>query len=46
MKIIDRILELHADPARRPYWQILLILPVWLLYVPASIYTEWCDRRF
>jgi hypothetical protein len=30
---------------RRPLWQIVLIFPLWLIYVPARAYVDLMDRK-
>lgn len=30
-------------PDRRPIWQMLLLLPLWLLYKPARWFVDWMD---
>lgn len=30
----------------RPIWQILVMLPLWLLYLPAKGYSDWMDRTW
>lgn len=29
---------------RRPVWQIILLFPFWLIYVPARAYVNFMDR--
>lgn len=30
---------------RRPLWQIAILLPFWLIYVPARAYADFMDRH-
>jgi hypothetical protein len=29
---------------RRPWWQVVLLFPLWLIYVPARVYVRLLDR--
>lgn len=29
----------------RPLWQIAILAPLWLLYVPARAFVSWMDSR-
>lgn len=32
------------SPTRRPIWEILLLLPLYLLYLPCKVYVEWFEK--
>ncbi len=39
------IVGFHRLPARRPYWQIPMVLPLFLLYLPAEKFVRWAGWR-
>lgn len=30
----------------RPLWQIVVLIPLWLIYKAASAYVKWMDQTF
>ena len=41
--MIQKLLDFHRHPFRRPYWKMALLLPLNLLYVPARAFVDWAD---
>lgn len=43
METIRYFIANWNSPHRRPVWQILLLLPLWPLYLAASKFVKWMD---
>lgn len=42
--MLGKLRAFHSNPSRRPYWQIVLLLPLFLLYAPADAFVRWADK--
>lgn len=38
-------MDFWHHPDRRPLWQIAVLLPLFLLYIPAAAFVRWMDSR-
>lgn len=42
--MLAKVLAFWRSPQRRPVWQMIALLPVFLFYVPARKFVDWVDH--